>query len=264
MPDHRFAPAPRHSADPVSLTLFIAFSAVSFALSAEPLRVDVSRDTSISSYPSETEFSRGASPKLKFKGVQELSLLDIDVAALKGKRITRAALHLHGEGVEVLGRMTVSTITEEWVEGAGTGGKVPGASCFAWARMGEKRWGNNEPDITSVINGVGGSLWSFADATARDAGGWQVIAVAPEVVQARIDGRSFGFAVMDDVGSEYSRPSSSLQNFRRWLKPHRHACPRSNVAMNSARRCNRWSSSRRKAKRFVSRSRRRRASLSRR
>ena len=197
-------------AAPIRLTLVFVFSTALLALSTEPVRVDISRDTSISSYPGETEFSRGASPKLKFKGVQEMSLLDIDAAMLKGKRVTKAELHLHGDGVEVLGRMTVSTIMDEWVEGAGASGKVAGASSFAWARVGERRWGGNQPDITAVINGVGGSTWSFADATPRDSSGWQVIAVAPAVVQARIAGRSFGFAVMDDVGSEYSREGNTF------------------------------------------------------
>lgn len=181
------------------------------AFSAEPLRVEISRDTWISSYPTEVEGNNGASPKLKLKGIQEFALVDIDSASLKGKRVTKAQLHLHGEGDETLGRVTVSTITDDWVEGGGTGyAKTPGASSFAWSRTGEKRWGIDQPDITAVINSVGGSLWSFADATPRDADRWQIIAVDPAVVQARIDGRSFGFAIMDDVGSEYTRDGSKF------------------------------------------------------
>ena len=107
--------------------------------------------------------------------------------------------------------MTVSTITDEWVEGAAAKlTKTPGASSFAWARTGERRWGGDRPDITSVINGSGGSIWGFGDATSRDADGWQAIHVNPAVVQARIDGHSFGFAVMDDVGSEYSRDGNTF------------------------------------------------------
>ena len=190
--------------------------ALSFALSlaataAEPVRIDISRDTWVSSYPTEVEGSNGASPKMKFKGVQELALMDIDATALKGKRVTKAQLHLHGEGAEILQRMTVSTISEEWTEGDGTSyKKVPGASSFAWARTGEQRWGVDQPDITAVINGAGGSIWGFADPTPRDANGWQIIPVDPAVVQARIEGRSFGFAVMDDVGSEYLREGSKF------------------------------------------------------
>ena len=178
---------------------------------AEPIRIEISRDTSISSYPGEVEGSSGASPKLKFKGVQEFSLLDINCATLRGKRVAKAELHLHGEGDVALGRMTVSTISDEWVEGAAAKpAKTAGASSFAWAQTGEKRWGGNQPDITAVINSERGSIWSFADATPRDADRWQIIAVDPAVVQARVEGRCFGFAVMDDVGSEYSRDGNAF------------------------------------------------------
>lgn len=55
---------------------------------------------------------------------------------------------------------------------------MPGASSFVWSRTGERRWGMDQPHITGVINSAGGSLWSFADATPRDADRWQVIAAA--------------------------------------------------------------------------------------
>ena len=109
--------------------LTLAFALNLAATAAEPVRIDISRDTWLSSYPTEVEGSNGASPKMKFKGVQELALMDIDATALKGKRVTKAQLHLHGEGAEILQRMTVSTISEEWTEGDGTSyKKVPGAS----------------------------------------------------------------------------------------------------------------------------------------
>ncbi len=66
-------------------------------------------------------------------------------------------------------------------------------------------------DITGVINGLGGSVWGFGDASPRDADGWQVIPIAPGVVQARLDGRSHGFSVMDDVGSEYTRTGNTIE-----------------------------------------------------
>ena len=185
--------------------LLVAFSAVA----SEPVRVEITRDNWISSSATEVEGNNGASPKLKLKGVQELALMDVDAGALKGRRVVKAELHLHGLGDEVLRRITVSTITDEWAEGDATGyKKTPGASSFAWARTGERRWGGTEPDITGVMCGAGGSVWSFGDASPRNADGWQVIPVAPAVVQARIDGRGFGFAVMDDVGSEYTRDGS--------------------------------------------------------
>ena len=176
---------------------------------AAPQRVEATRDLWISSYEKEREGNNGASPKLKLKGIQEFFFIDFDSAPLRGKHVTRAQLHVHPEGAETLGRITVASVAEEWVEGNGTGyARVPGASCFAWARTDEQRW--RDADVTGSTLGAGGSVWGFADATPPDAGGWQVIPVAPAVAQARIDGRSHGFCVMDDVGSEYSREGNTI------------------------------------------------------
>jgi hypothetical protein len=183
-----------------------------FAVQADPIpqRVEVSRDLWVSSYEKEREGSNGGSPRLKLKGIQEFFLIDLDPAPLRGRRVVRAQLHVHCEGAEALGRITVSSVAEEWVEGGGTGyARVPGASCFAWARTDEQRW--RDADITGSTLGSGGSVWGFGDATPRDAGGWQVIPVAPEVAQARLDGRSHGFCVMDDVGSEYTRNGNTIE-----------------------------------------------------
>ena len=173
---------------------------------AEPLRVEVSRDAWISSFRTEQEGNNGGSPKLKLKGTQEFFLIDFDAAKFRGKRVVRATLHLHLEATPVLGRTTVSTVSQEWVEGKGTGyAKVPGATSFRWARTGEERWGGDGQNVTSVTLGLSGSTWGFGDSTPPDANRWQVIPIEPAVVQARIDGRSHGFFVMDDVGSEYQR-----------------------------------------------------------
>ena len=175
-----------------------------------PQRVEATRDLWVSSFEKEREGNNGASPKLKLKGIQEFFLIDFDPAPLTGKRVVRAQLHVHPEGAETLGRITVSSVAEEWVEGNGTGyARVPAASCFAWARTDAQRW--RDADITGSINGLGGSVWGFGDAAPRDPDGWQVILIAPEVVQARLDGRSHGFCVMDDVGSEYTRNGNTIE-----------------------------------------------------
>jgi len=175
-------------------------------------RVEVSRDLWISAYSKEVEGSNGGSPKLKLKGIQEFFLIDFDPAALHGKKIVKAHLHVHLASPDhPLQRITVSTIAQDWVEGTGSGyAKTAGASSFVWAKTGELRWGNNEPDITSVVCGEGGSIWGFGDASPPDAEGWQVIPISPEVAQARLDGRSHGFYVIDDVGNEYTRDGNAV------------------------------------------------------
>ena len=175
-------------------------------------RVEVSRDLWISAYHKETEGNNGGSPKLKLKGIQEFFLIDFDPAPFRGRLIQKAQLHVRLTSADhPLQRTTVSSIAEDWVEGTGTGyQRQTGSSSFHWARTGEKRWGFHQPDITSVLFGEGGSVWAFGDVTPPDPKGWQIIPIAPEVVQARIEGRSFGFAALDDVGSEYQRTDDTV------------------------------------------------------
>lgn len=192
----------------LGLTVAVTFFGLT-ATAATPIRVEVSRDVWISAFPPEREGNNGSSPKLKLKGVQEFFLIDFDPKPLRGKRVTRAQLHLRASGEEMLGRTTVSTVSEEWEEGKGTGyARVPSASSFAWAATDARRW--RDVDITGSINGAGGSLWGFGDPSPRDAEGWQVIPIEPAVAQARIDGMSHGFCVMDDVGNEYARDGDSF------------------------------------------------------
>ncbi len=174
-------------------------------LRAESLRVTVpvTRDTWVSAEGAERDGNNGASTRLKLKGIQEFSLVDGDFSALKGRRIERAVLRLHQASEERLGRVTVSTISAPWEEGTGTNyAKVPGAACF--------RLPGTKPDITAVILGNGGSIWRFADASAPDADGWQSIPIDPAVIQSRLDGRSYGFALLDDVGNEWTRQGDAF------------------------------------------------------
>ncbi|MBX7209679.1 MAG: DUF4091 domain-containing protein [Verrucomicrobiaceae bacterium] len=191
---------------PAPLVLAALAWATALPLHAQQ-RIEVTRDLWISSYVKEVEGNNGGSNKLKLKGIQEFFLIDFDPAPLRGRRVTRAQLHVHLMSPEhPLPRITVSSLAQEWVEGAGTGyAKVSGASSFRWARTGESRWSSEGTDITSVMCGEGGSVWGFGDASPPDDKGWQIIPIEPEVAQARIDGTSHGFVVMDDVGSEYTR-----------------------------------------------------------
>jgi hypothetical protein len=191
---------------PALLTALLAGWLTATFAAAETVRAEVSRDLWISSFPSEQEGNNGGSPKLKLKGTQEFFLIDFEPAKFRGKRVTRATLHLHLESSYVLGRTTVSAIADEWAEGKGTGyAKEPGATSFRWARTGEKAWSGDGKDITSVTLGLSGTIWGFGDPSPPDADRWQAIPIDPAVVQSRIDGRSHGFFVMDDVGSEYER-----------------------------------------------------------
>ena len=166
--------------------------------------IPVTRDTWVSAVGDEQGGNNGASSRLKFKGIQEFSLVDGDFSALKGRRVERAVLRLHQASEERLWRVTVSTISIPWEEGTGTDySKLPKAACF--------RLPGAVPDITAVILGNGGSIWKFADASDPDAAGWQSIPIDPAVIQARLDGSSHGFLVIDDVGNEWTRQGDAFQ-----------------------------------------------------
>ncbi len=211
----------RHPLAPSSLALWLL--AIT-PLLAEPIRVEVSRDTWLSSYVKEVEGNNGGSGKLKLKGHQEFFLIDFDPTKFKGKRVTQAVLAVHLEGTETLGRVTVSSVAQEWVEGQGSSyARTPGASSFQWAKTDMARWAEDGPDLTSVILGQRESIWGFGDPTPPDANRWQRIPIKPEVVQARLDGRSHGFFVMDDVGSEYTRQGNTI-DYR--LFPNRYVTSR--------------------------------------
>ncbi|MCY2954731.1 MAG: DUF4091 domain-containing protein [Planctomycetota bacterium] len=174
---------------------------------AEPVRVEVNRDTWVSEVGREQLGNNGGASRLKAKGVQEFAIVDIDPKPLAGRVITHATLHLNCASLnEPLRRITVSSLASDWVEGTASGYQVQkGSACFLWANTEQTPWAFAGSDITSVCNGLGNTIWRFADATPPDKEGWQTVAVAADVVAARVAGISHGFVVFDDVGSEYTR-----------------------------------------------------------
>ena len=173
----------------------------------EAVRVEIVRDTWVSGVGSEQEGNNGSSSRLKTKGIQEFAIMDIDPRALVGRVITGATLHMNcASPRDPQRRVTVSTLASEWREGTGRSyERQEGSACFGWAKLGQQRWAFAGSDMTAVMNGVGNTVWRFADATPPDRDGWQVVAVEGGVVAARVAGLSHGFVVFDDVGSEYER-----------------------------------------------------------
>ncbi len=176
-------------------------------------------DTWVSSVEGETDANLGGSKKLKTKGIQELSLLKFSLSSLRGRVIESATLHLRWHSGQPQRRLTVSTIASDWQEGTSSIYRPHRHSAsFNWARQDEQPWAFPGSDLTSVIAGEGHTLWRFADCTAPDEAGWQTASVSPAAVAAQAAGLSYGFAVIDDVGSEYSRTNGQ---FRYHLLPNR-------------------------------------------
>lgn len=177
----------------------------------EIVQAPVTRDTWVSSFHDEQDANLGGATRLKTKGIQEFSLIDLSPQHLRGRVITGATLHLHYRSEASLKRVTVSTLATDWVEGTSTRYRSQaGSASFNWAAQNQKPWAWPGSDITAVMNGQGNTIWSFDDASPPDKDNWQSIVVDPAVVAARVAGLSYGFVVFDDVGNEYQRDGENM------------------------------------------------------
>jgi hypothetical protein len=173
-------------------------------------RLPVTRDTWLSGVGAEANGSNGGAARLKLKSIQELSIVDFDIQKLSGREILEAYLVLKVTGEEPIERVTISTITSEWVEGDAHGYQVmDGISTFANRTHGKERW--KGPDITSVCIGNGGSFYASHEAlpaTGFEVGkndGWVQVAIPEKILRARCEGLSFGMVLVDDTGSTWTR-----------------------------------------------------------
>ncbi len=170
------------------------------------VRLPVTRDTWFSEVGTEGNGNNGGSSKLKVKSYQEMSVIDIDPAPLKGKVVLGAELHVRLADQPILKRVTVGTLSADWTEGTGNSYEPQrGSSTFLHARHPDGAWALDGGDLCRVILGQGGTLWRMADASRPDANRWQTIPVDPLILSARVAGISKGFLVFDDTGSEWTR-----------------------------------------------------------
>ncbi|HZW31709.1 MAG TPA: hypothetical protein VFF52_13435, partial [Isosphaeraceae bacterium] len=183
------------------------------------LRLDVTRDTWVSNVGREIDGNNGGASRLKLKSIQEMSLVDVDAAPLRGRVIRSATLHVRKADKEPLRRVTVSGVGAEWFEGSGSGYAIqPGGATFRHRRHPDLAWSIDGGDLCHVVLGNGGTTWQMADASAPDPDGWQRVAVDARVLAARVAGLSSGFLLFDDTGSEWSR---SGETFALRLFPNR-------------------------------------------
>ncbi len=195
------------------------------------MRVAVTRDTWFSNVGNEADANLGGASKLKLKGHQEMSLIDIDPAPLKGRVIQGATLHVRLAGDRRLHRVTVSSFGAEWVEGTSARyAPQDGSSTHNHRRHPDVPWTVPGSDLTSIILGQGGTLWRMADAFPPDAQRWQRVAVDPSVVAARVAGISHGLFLFDDTGSEWTRNG---EEFHLELFPNRYVHSREAGAENA-------------------------------
>ncbi len=189
----------------------LAACLVSASARGEEVRLPVVRDAWFSGVGAEADGSNGGAPKLKLKSYQEMSVVDVDPAPIRGRAILGATLHVRSAGGPILRRVTVGTFGSDWVEGTATAyAPEAGSSTFRRREHPGIPWTPGGGDLCDVILGQGGTTWRMADASAPDAEGWQAIPVDPVVVAARVAGISRGFLLFDDTGTEWTRKGNDF------------------------------------------------------
>lgn len=184
----------------------------------EWVKVPISRDTWLSNYKTEQSGSNGAAPRLKIKSIVELSIVDFQPSLLKDKKILSAKLLLKIAGDRPIDRVTLSTITSDWIEGDGSNYQVlKGVSTFSHKSYPTERW--YKSDFTNVCIGQGNSIYSSIDAKAAETEDWVELDVPVELLQARIHGLSYGLVLMDDTGSTWTRKDDE---FKQEIFPNRY------------------------------------------
>ncbi|MFN7731569.1 MAG: hypothetical protein ACK5OB_06680 [Pirellula sp.] len=184
---------------------------------AETIRIDIARDTWLSNVDAEKFGSNGGASRLKLKSIQELSIIDFQTGPLRGKKVTKAKLMIKNAADEPIERVTISTITCDWVEGKGSSYQVlDGVSTFSHRIYPKTRW--NDSDLTAVCIGHGGSMYASVDAKASKESGWLELEIPPALIEARAAGLSYGLVLMDDTGSTWTRKG---EEFKRKMFPNR-------------------------------------------
>ncbi|PCJ62870.1 MAG: hypothetical protein COA79_01720 [Planctomycetota bacterium] len=187
-----------------------------------------SKDDIYSLVGSEKYTNSGKTKRIKLKGRQEFFVFDADISALKGKIITGALLHVNNASPkDPFYRVGVSSMSSVWKEGSAEKGyqKINGEACFSQVELGKRDWSFAGSTVLDVIFGLGHTTWKFADCTQPDDNGWQTVAVDPKVIAAKVAGISFGFAVNDEVGSEWTDQDNKFK-FRHY--PNRFCYSRHN------------------------------------
>src|SRR5262245_32975760 len=180
----------------------------------EPLRLPVTADTQLSMSHGEERLNHGTRSALRLKGIEDLSLFDLDVTPLKGRTVEEARMFLSPVGPHKLRSIGISTVGTPWKEGAGHNKPAaPGEPSYLGAATGERACGHPAADFHAVSFSRGGSIW-FAREVKNEADGWLSVEIPPAILHAIVEGNSFGIALADESNtghnnSVYSREQNA-------------------------------------------------------
>jgi hypothetical protein len=156
----------------IAIWLVIQLAAAGAANAAlfpgKTLKINVTRDTWVSAAKGERNGNNGAAGRLKLKGQQEFTLIDIDTAPLKGIVIQKAILHFRSSTPDQapVMRLGASTVATPWREGSSARyHREIGGACFSKAMYKLKNWAYPGSTVLDAVFGKGNTTWRFADCT---------------------------------------------------------------------------------------------------
>ncbi len=176
-------------------------------------RYPVTKDTWFSAMGNEKFGNNGGSQYLKLKGRQEFALVDCNVSQLKGKLVTGALFHFRVKNPDnaPFARIGISAVASDWEEGTGRSYRPSiGSSCFLQAAYKVKDWSYPGSTVMDVVFGKGNTLWKFSDSSIPDENGWQVCAIDPDIISAKVAGISYGLGLYDEVGTTWVMVNGSF------------------------------------------------------
>lgn len=185
-------------------------------LLAQERRLEVVADTSIYFSDGEENVNGGGRSQLRLKGIHNLVLINVDVAALKGRRVESARLHLRTAGPHKLRILGLSSVASPWVEGKGNGPAKPGESSSL--DTGRGPWAGPGSDFLAAAFGTNGTIWFRRDVR-EDADGWISVDLPPALLHALVEGTSHGIAIGDEKNQTmanndvYSREQSASKPY---------------------------------------------------
>ncbi len=192
-----------------SILLCISFYILFFPAhtDAATAKFYATKDVWISAYSGEEDYNMGASSKLKLKGIQEMAILDFDMSPLRGKKIVNARLYLSDASKNnMLRKIGISTVAAPWVEGKSRGyfvDVIGNGATFNYSSYKRQRWAGEGSDLTDVTMG-NSNTWQHHSEIQNESDLWWSVDVAPELIQALITKKSYGFLIMDESGQTFA------------------------------------------------------------
>jgi len=140
----------------------------------------------------------GKARHFKIKSIQEMAAIRFDASPAAGREVRKATLYMRRTGSDRLRYIRVSTIAQDWREGAGTKDYGPGdGACYGFADFKAKKpWAWPGSQFCDVIMTAGNTIACWAECK-KLGNGWLSVDLSPALIDAMVCGDTDGLAVMD-------------------------------------------------------------------